>query len=969
MKSFVTAVVVANGNIDELATTLQNLKQQSRMPDRILIVETSANPKTADNSASDPERDSRTLGSVGFEVLEIGPVKNLAQALTRASEHFGGSFAADQGASSSSWLWLLHDDSAPESQALERLLEVVETSPSVALVGPKQLNWQNPRLIEQVGLTLTARTDVFNPARGQIDQSQHDGVDDVLAIGTAGMLVRVDAYEAVGGLDASAPNLAADVDFGIRMRLAGHRVSVATDARLLHSSLSLAGQRSKRWLRGSPRTASRKANVHLKLVYLPLTLAILYWLVLPLVGILRSISAIATKHPNRIWSELAASIWGFFTGFARLAARSKRRGLGSLKLSDFDSLRASRAAVKQAKLQESDELVGEPTATPLLQEGAIDTDRESAARQGLVSSGSIWLAALLALVGFALFPLAPAATGGALLPLSDSWFALFSHAGASFQQLGLGFAAPSDPFNWVLLVIGSLTPWQPSLALAVLLWLARSIAFVGAWKAIALITQRVWIRNLSALGYVLWPAFTVALSEGRVGAVIASALLPWFVLAVARAAGLGRNAAKRTQSQVWSWIGVAGLALMAIGVSAPNLIPLLLVGLGVVLFGRIRRFGYLLWIPLPLAAVLTPQVWFLFFSVGQPLALFADPGIPVRSPNHEFWQLLLGGTDLAAGGQIGLSLWLTASLLAVAVLGLIGARAARAMTYWLFAIAALALAWLFERIEFVAGTGLTSNGSPYPLLMVAALALVGAAALALDLVEARRFKVALGAALAVTAVAPMLFAAATNPVQVQHSDGRVVPAIVLAEAQAGSRLKLLEIREQQSALTAQLITGDGQHLDDQNLAYGFSLGNESVAQELSSVGDLVSRLALGSNQQLQQKLTDLGVGYVLLKTQADAADADREFAQKVATNLDSLAELESLGETDLGKLWRVISPNTELAKPAAEVESPWSITKGIQLAAILIFVLLAIPSRRPRTGNQSDSEIFAQDANEGDDFA
>jgi hypothetical protein len=253
--------------------------------------------------------------------------------------------------------------------------------------------------------------------------------------------------------------------------------------------------------------------------------------------------------------------------------------------------------------------------------------------------------------------------------------------------------------------------------------------------------------------------------------------------------------------------------------------------------------------------------------------------------------------------------------------------------------------------------------------MVAALALVGAAALALDLVEARRFKVALGAALAVTAVAPMLFAAATNPVQVQHSDGRVVPAIVLAEAQAGSRLKLLEIREQQSALTAQLITGDGQHLDDQNLAYGFSLGNESVAQELSSVGDLVSRLALGSNQQLQQKLTDLGVGYVLLKTPADAADADREFAQKVATNLDSLAELESLGETDLGKLWRVISPNTELAKPAAEVESPWSITKGIQLAAILIFVLLAIPSRRPRTGNQSDSEIFAQDANEGDDFA
>lgn len=965
MKSFVTAVVVANGNVDELETTLARLRQQSRRPDRILVVETSANPITPSSGSS---HDTLTQTEL-FEVLRVGAVKNLAQALQHASSHFGGGFAEDHEGTSSSWLWLLHDDSAPEPETLEQLLQAVETSPSVALIGPKQLNWSHPRIIEQVGLTLTSSTDVFNTARGQIDQSQHDSVDDVLAVGTAGMLVRIDAYEAVGGLDASAPNLAADVDFGIRIRLAGFRVAVAPEARIIHASRSLAGKRSKRWLRGSPRTASRKANIHLKLVYLPIALAVLYWLVLPVVGILRSIGAIAAKRPTRIWSELSAAAWGFFTGFARFASRSKRRGLGSQKLSDFDSLRASRSAVKQSKLQDSDDLSVESSATPLLQEGAIDINRESAARQGLISSGSIWLAGILALVGFSLFPAAPAATGGALLPLSDSWFALFGHAGASFQQLGLGFAAPSDPFNWLLLAIGSLTPWQPSLALAILLWLARSIAFIGAWKVLALVTPKVWVRNLVALGYALWPAFTVSLSDGRIGAVIAATLLPWFVLAVARAAGLGRNSATRTQSQVWSWVGVAGLALMAIGVSTPNLIPILLLGLGAVLFGRIRRFGYLLWIPLPLAAVLTPQVWFLFFSVGQPLALVADPGVPMRSPNHEFWQLLLGGAELNAGSEVGLALWATAAFTLVALLSLLSRRAIRALICWLVALLAISAAWLVERIEFVTGTGLTSNGNPYGLLTVCALAILGAAAVALDLLDARRVKLVVGSVIALASVIPLAFAAATNPAEVRHSDGRVVPAIVLAEAQAGSRLKLLEIRESANSLTAQLITGDGQHLDDQNLAYGFSLGNESVAQELSSVGEMVSRLALGSNQQLQRQLTELGVGYVLLKPNQNPTESERQFAQKVSTNLDSLSELESLGETDLGRLWKVVEPNAELSKPDTTVQSPWSITKGVQLAAILGFILLAVPTRRPSAGKQRDSEIFSEDASDGDDLA
>ena len=114
MKSFVTAVVVANGNVDELATTLQRLREQSRSADRILIVETSGSKK----QSVPAQTETRPLDNIELEVLRCGPVKNLAQALSQASEHFGGSFAGSPNEAESSWLWLLHDDSAPEQDTL-----------------------------------------------------------------------------------------------------------------------------------------------------------------------------------------------------------------------------------------------------------------------------------------------------------------------------------------------------------------------------------------------------------------------------------------------------------------------------------------------------------------------------------------------------------------------------------------------------------------------------------------------------------------------------------------------------------------------------------------------------------------------------------------------------------------------------------------------------------------------------------
>lgn len=977
MKPFVTAVVVAHGDSEYLSVTIEALRNQSRKADRVIFVDTSEKR----DLASLPMHSSESL-------VQIGEIKNLAQAIN-ACEPLQTAPAGEQ-----DWLWLLHDDSAPRIDALAELLKVVEVSPSVALVGPKQLQWNDPRQILQLGLTLTKGGALFSPVAGELDQGQHDNVDDVLAVGTAGMLVRIETYIELGGLDQAAPNLAADIEFGIRVRRAGHRVVVAPDAKFAHAGLSLAGERPKRWLSASPRTALRRASMHLRIVYSPIFAALFYILFAPVLGLLRSIWSIASKHPNRIWAELSSGFWAFFTSFARLGSRRLARRHAKLSLRDLDSLRATGQQVRQQRLndavREDLSVFGEQDlgaeAAPLLQEGAIDQDRDSTTQKSLVASGGLWWAVALVALSFAFWPTKPAAVGGGLLPLSGDWYTLFTHAGASYQNLGLGFFGPSDPFNWVLLAIGSITPWQPSLALAILLLLAKSLAFIGAWRALSLVTSKGWLRNVGALMYALWPAFNVVAAEGRIATLVAVIALPWFTLAVARAAGMGKNAPRRSAARTWSWIGVAGLLLMVIGASAPSTLPLLLLALAVVLFSRLRRFGYLFWLPLPVAAALAPLIWFDSVNLLQPAAALADPGLPQPSPIHQFWELLLGGGTLDESvlwGAGEYAIWLTIPVLLLSAIALLSRRFVFASTLWLLVIASLVAAWIVERLDFAAiGVGGSSlvadrvNGSPYALLSLAAMGLISLAVFTLDQMSAKvPLRVFAALSILVTVAPSAAIFVATTP-KVQFADERVVPSIVAAETARGSQLKTLVLAaafdggstadERVSKLTAEIVSGDGVQLDDVSTAYRFALADLAAERkEYETVGQLVADLAAANGTSVTVALRDAGIGYILLPETKSVA------ARSLAIALDGSEDLEPVGLTDYGRLWRVSHPNEALSVAPKETPSPWSITKGVQMAVIIGFILLAIPGRSSATGRRRESEIFVGQTDEptgGEDF-
>ena len=169
------------------------------------------------------------------------------------------------------WVWLLHDDCAPAPDALAQLLAEVGRDPRTAVAGPKVLGLGDRRLLLEVGVTIarSGRRDV-GLERREYDQGQHDGARPVLAVGTAGMLVRRDVWDELGGLDPRLPLLRDDVDLGWRANLAGHRVVVVTDAVVHHAEAGSHRRRPVHVAGGRLHRLDRQHALYVLLANLPL---------------------------------------------------------------------------------------------------------------------------------------------------------------------------------------------------------------------------------------------------------------------------------------------------------------------------------------------------------------------------------------------------------------------------------------------------------------------------------------------------------------------------------------------------------------------------------------------------------------------------------------------------------------------------------------------------------------------------
>jgi len=852
----VATVVVSHGAVDYLATTLKALSVQTHLVEQIVVVETRSDPACIEIAKQ-----------FGHSVIEPGDIKLGA--------------AIDSGVQSlkiaPGWLWILHDDSAPESTALQMLASAAELSPSVAIVGPKLLEWGNEIQIQQLGITVTPTGRPFLLVENQYDQGQHDGSRDTLAVSTAGMLVAVGLWQKLGGLNDSSPVFAQDIEFCAQARVAGFRVVVEPRARISHRGLSMKQARTRKWLGGNRTQALSRAHVHLASIFAPTLLLPLVYLALPLAALISIPRNLITKKPTRIFGQFTAWLWAWFTIGARLGARKKLRGLGKTRpLGDFLATRAQRKKRRESKFE-----YGPETA-------------ESTGK-GLIGSGSVWLGLLPLIFGWSLFPVGALYTER-LVPLGDSFRSIWSATGLAQVPYLAGIDLPTDPFNWVLSLFGLALNSNPSLALAVFVFVAPSIGFAGFWMLTSLFLGRVWVRNLVALLYSLSPQVLMVQAMAGVADLVIISIAPWLTLFLIKAATSYNSA------RTWRWVGLAGLTAAFIAVSNP-IIFLLSIVLGIALgANNIRKLPIILWFVLPGAVLIYPWV-LLAFEQNQwaLLSVTSSAFLLPQSPYASVIALIFLGS---------------AALPAIA--SLFGTRLAVSVSAWVVAI----ILWFGSLYQPIAGS--------FAMQALSFAALLVGVGLFLDGIT-KKWAIATASLAASAGVLASGFVfGPLAPTQSYFGTQRQAPALVVAASEVDVGVRTLKIDVSGDQVDAELEWGTGETLEQKSLAYELLLPESPIAAELAQ---LTGSLVAGNSSGVAELLLGLGVDFVLL----DGVDQESISSARVA--IDSMTKLQAAGETPYGYLWQVVGARADTPSSAETSGS-----KNLELGILAAFLLLAIPT-------------------------
>lgn len=926
----VTAVLVAHNGAVYLERTLAALRSQTRQPDATVFVDGGSKDRTAE-----------LLAAYGpTHLVQVAENLPFGQAVARAVRVMRPPAGDDE------WLWLLAPDSAPEPGALAALLGAVEVAPSVAVAGPKVMDWTRSGYIRSYGESITRYGTTVHLVEDELDQGQHDVNPDVLSVSAGGMLVRHSLWEELGGFDPGLPVVDDALDFSLRTRLAGHRVSRVPDARVTTARIGLQRPDGRRIDSGERKRARqhRTAQLHRRLAYAPVALLILHWLSLVPIAVGRAVVRLLRKQPGLVGGELLAAFVVAFGGTKVLRARKVLRSSKNVGWKAVAPLRIPLDVVRQLRSVRHDAV-------------RVQASRE---RHPLhfFPSGGVWVVLAAALAGLVLYtPLlaASAISGGGLLTLSPTVGELWRNAAYGWRDLGSGFIGAADPFTAVLAVLGSLTFWSPSFSLVLLYLVALPVAAMGAWMMVARITPSRLARIVGALVYTLAPAFFAAQADGRPGPILVHVLLPWLFFA-----GFGAY-------RSWSASATASILAAVVVACAPVLsLPLLAIWI-VVMATSGRRIGRFAGLPIPAATLLFPLV-VAHAPRGDLFAVLADPGVPLPSGRADLftlvagfpsglpaaWVDLLGGLSISASAAPLATAVLVLPLVAAALaalllpnnlsaLGGVGVAAAGLVTAAVAQSLQVSTAGA-ESVAVWSGTGL----SLYWLGLVIGFSLSVAALPSLRLVPAAVVAVAVA-----VAVAPLALAFPQGRSEVSTTIDRSLPAYVAAEAQNDPRVgTIVLVPQSDGGVLARLERGAGATLDQQSTLA--ATGAERTDEVTELAGNLVSRTGF----DVATELDELGVRFVVLTEPAGSAESDAAAAvrARAAVSLDGNPAFSAVGDTQYGLLWSAVDADAPRVEAAPSgVVGPFGIAYTIAaLVVFLVAFLLAVPTglslERARSG-------------------
>ncbi|MGW3192545.1 glycosyltransferase [Streptomyces ardesiacus] len=828
------------------------------------------------------------------------------------------------------WLWLLHDDCAPEPDALAQLLRVVDTEyelgrDDVAVVGPKLRGWYDRRQLLEVGVSIANSGRRWTGLdRREQDQGQHDHVRPVLSVSTAGMLIRRDVFERLGGFDRRLPLMRDDVDLCWRAHAAGMRVLVAPEAVVRHAE---AASRERRAVdcagrtTASPHKVDKAGAVHTLLVNT--RTAALPWVLLRIVlgTLLRTVAYLVGKVPGQALDEIRGLL-GVLLRPERIVAGRRERGRPQIEKDELRPLFPPPGATIRATVEQvAGDLFGgsdaEAAAGAGRHGGAIESgpggddadflEVEQFARLKRIARkpGPVLFLVLLlvSLVACRALLGGGALAGGALLPAPAGAGELWSRYMDAWHTVGTGGTASAPPYLAILATFASVLLGSTGLAVTLLLVCSVPLAGATAYFASRPLVPSRLLRAWAAVAYAFLPAATGALAGGRIGTAVLAVLLPLIARAGVAAAGLATPSGARG-----SWRATWAYALLLTVTTAftPVVWPVaLILGLGVLVVrrGEITAYG-----PRFLAQLGTPLLLLAPWSLTLlPFGFFDEAGLAYGASAASALDLL--GASPGGPGTVG-GLFLVGIVLAALAALLRSERQTAVRAAWAVALVALVFSVLSNRSAWAG-----------PATLVYGIALLSAAALGAD---GARFRVAeqsfgwrqpVAALIALaSALGPLIAAAgwmiggADGPVE--RRDPVQVPAFVAEESHTRDQARTLVLDSDSAAhVSYMLVRGSGVRLGDGELASGDG-GN-------STLDKVVANLVAGSGADQADQLGGFAVRYVLVHKGAP---------RDVTRVLDATPGLSRLSQQDGSGLWRV---NQEVARATVvSGEKPGAGTSG-----------------------------------------
>ncbi|EFA22142.1 glycosyltransferase family 2 protein [Bifidobacterium gallicum] len=926
---------------------------------------------------------------INIEIVPVSRAHSFGDAVTKAIRNSSTNPARTA-------LWLLHDDSRPaDDQCLEHLLEAWAYTPTAAILGAKQMDWDATRLYN-VGAYAAHHAVRSLVVDGEPDQEQYDGRSDVFTVSLAGAFIPPQTLQDAHGIDPWFTTYREGDDLCRRLCLGGKRVVVVPQARIAHRRSRFEGVRTQD---GRPLTTMDAVDPSLHVLSsqqkywftdLRIWLWPFAWLGVLCASLFFAVRALFRKRPYRACCHLLMP-WLAIIGIpGACTARRHITRQTKVPASALQPVSANHAQLRQWKTRmvAFDNQRNASTLSPLV----VQHLRTRAIRRWTIA---LVAAALSFVMIVALYwPIFRAAWSDA---------SLFSNTllptGATFSQLvdaattpwvfGLGTGVPAPPMPWllVLMVCSLFTGGHVAAALSLILFLAAPVMVMSFWALAGVVTRSDIVRTLSSL---LW--FGLALALGLFAQANLVMLTVFMVLPAAFALTFKAVGMYRTEQPVNARASVqcaalsALLFMVAVCAEPQLLLALIVIFMAFLLFVRRSRVMLVL-IPFPAAFAVAPTLInaIRYADLGLWRQLFGDMMMPDatslgRSSAPSAQEVVmrafgLPSSPLAAGqswsaiaGVILIAMFMVLAF--IAVLTLVRPSIFRpSRILWTVIVCGVLLSITSASVVVGVTTSGVATGSVLPGMALVGCGVLTAVAMMAgpsipvfkEIADGKSAHSAGATAvktvislIMVLAMAVMGYAgvdrAQTAGIGLSSQGLPMVAQDYLSDS-SDRRVLALAARTMTSVEYAVMHTSRGD-LIDASAAYRVreAFGEQPTADE-DRIAQLSANLLANADEDALQELSSMGFGGLYV-ARTGGAPISGEATEQLVSNITSSGEAKSVVDNDEGTYFRLASlgdatHGVDTAWQQRTQSSAWRIAWLWCLGIIVaLYIVVAIPRRR-----------------------